>query len=110
MIVRDFQSWLAANLPKFKGIHSPEYFAELGWCGAKELTDKILSEVNQLKPIGSVPIRKRVLLYWQESQHFEDGIVYDDGDSEDGIYHVLFDGESSNSMPSHWMELPAFKK
>ena len=52
---------------------------------------------------------KHVLLYWDASDHFEDGAVYSeefDGD----WYHVLFDGESLNCNPTHWAELPEFKK
>lgn len=62
----------------------------------------------ELKPIATVPIDREVLLFWKNSGHIENGTVYDDGESEDGRYHVLFDGESLNVMPTHWAELPKF--
>lgn len=62
----------------------------------------------QLHKIETAPIGKEVLLYWKDLGHFEDGRIYDDGDSESGRYHVLFDGESLNVMPTHWAEIPKF--
>lgn len=46
---------------------------------------------------------KRVLLYWKESEHIEDGAFYD---GDNGPYHALFDGEMLNHEPSHWMPMP----
>ena len=63
----------------------------------------------ELYNIDSAPIGKEIILYWKELDHFENEAVYDDGDSETGIYHVLFDGESMNYMPTHWAELPKFE-
>ena len=64
----------------------------------------------ELYPIDSAPINKEILLYWDKYKHFENGTVYDDGEGiETGIYHVLFDGESMNDMPTHWAELPKFE-
>lgn len=59
--------------------------------------------------IASAPIGETVLLYWDASKHIEDGTIYEDGDSESGLYHVLFDGESLNTEPTHWAPLPDFK-
>ena len=60
-----------------------------------------------LYPISTAPIEKEILLYWEESKHFENGTMYLMEDS--GIaYHVLFDGESMNCHPTHWAELPNF--
>ncbi len=62
----------------------------------------------RLSKISSAPIGTEILLYWEGTGHFENGTIYDDGDSEDGRYHVLFDGESLNTEPTHWAPLPAF--
>lgn len=59
--------------------------------------------MNNLKRISSVPIGTKVLLYWKDTEHIEDGTVYI---NENGAYHVLYDGESMPIMPSHWCELP----
>ena len=61
-----------------------------------------------MRKIESAPVREEILLYWKDSLHIENGTIYDDGDSEDGRYHVLFDGESLNTEPTHWAPLPAF--
>lgn len=47
----------------------------------------------------------QVLLFWNDSKHIEDGAFYVDDDTG-GTYHALFDGESLNVQPSHWMPLP----
>ncbi|MGP1065771.1 DUF551 domain-containing protein [Serratia sp. CY56810] len=48
---------------------------------------------------------KRVLLYFGSYDgHIEDGCIGDDGD---GPYHYLFDGDSLQQEPTHWMPLPA---
>ena len=52
---------------------------------------------------------KEVLLYWDASRHFEDGCIYEDEQDGDW-YHLLFDGECMLSDPTHWAELPEFKK
>ncbi|HFZ1674455.1 TPA: DUF551 domain-containing protein [Klebsiella pneumoniae] len=47
----------------------------------------------------------RVLLYFSNyGGHIEDGCIGDDGD---GPYHYLFDGDSLQYEPTHWMPLPA---
>jgi hypothetical protein len=48
---------------------------------------------------------RQVLLYWKESGHIEDGAFYE-FETGTGWYHVLFDGESLNCEPTHWMPLP----
>lgn len=51
-----------------------------------------------------LPGDDRVLLYWQRTGHIEDGelVRLDDG----RVHHILFDGETVNENPSHWMPLP----
>jgi hypothetical protein len=50
------------------------------------------------------PIRERVLLYWERTGHIEDGELYF---TEEGqLRHILFDGETLNDEPTHWMNVP----
>jgi hypothetical protein len=58
----------------------------------------------KMSKIGfGTPINENILLYWENSNHFEDGQLF----IEDGeIYHCLFDGESLNDSPTHWCYLP----
>jgi len=60
----------------------------------------------KLKHIDTAPIGKKILLFWKNSGHFEDGTIYHDEDAGGARYHVLFDGEVLNSQPTHWCELP----
>ena len=65
--------------------------------------------MSDWKPIDTAPLDTDIILYWRHIDHIENGKIFNDGDSEDGIYHVLFDGDSLYEMPSHWMpmmELP----
>ena len=62
-----------------------------------------------LQPIKTVPINKRVLLYWDILDHYEDGTIYENEDVPGEIYAVLFDGESLNTQPTHWIKLPYAK-
>ena len=60
----------------------------------------------KFKKIGfGTPLDERVLLFWENSQHIEDGRIIwtDDGKS---FSHILFDGERLNDEPTHWMYLP----
>lgn len=50
------------------------------------------------------PVGERILLYWEKTGHIEDGELYITVEGE--IDHVLFDGESLNDAPSHWMYIP----
>lgn len=64
----------------------------------------------QLHPISSAPIGKPILLFWIGPNHFEDGVMFDDGaDPAKPRYHVLFDGESMHNEPTHWTDLPDFE-
>ena len=58
------------------------------------------------KPVKTAPIAKRVLLLWDTLNHIEDGTVYKNEYAPCAIYAVLFDGESLNVQPTHWMPLP----
>lgn len=51
------------------------------------------------------PINEKILLFWENSKHIEDGTLIwcEDGD---GFTHMLFDGECLNDEPTHWMYLP----
>lgn len=60
----------------------------------------------KLKKICTAPIGKKILLYWDKINHFEDGEIHFDEVEGGAFYHVLFDGESLNDQPSHWCELP----
>ena len=55
------------------------------------------------KPIESAPINEKILLYWLNSQHIEDGRILT---NEGKRYHILFDGESLNDEPNLWMYIP----
>ncbi|TXE42094.1 DUF551 domain-containing protein [Serratia marcescens] len=47
---------------------------------------------------------KQVLLYFGTYDgHIEDGFISED---LDGKFHYLFDGDSLDVMPTHWMPLP----
>lgn len=50
------------------------------------------------------PLNESILLFWEKSRHVEDGVLYLDDDGQ--IYHYLFDGESLNDEPTHWMYMP----
>ena len=56
-----------------------------------------------MQPIVTAPIGKDIVLIWKDIKHLENGVLYKDGDF---VYHVLFDGDSLYSQPSHWCELP----
>ena len=51
----------------------------------------------------SPPHETSVLGLWADG-HIEDVEFSDDG--EDSVYHWLFDGESRDSEPTHWMPRP----
>lgn len=54
--------------------------------------------------IKTVPKAGSGLLYWQQSRHVEDATFYTD---DDGNWsYMLFDGETVNDKPTHWMPLP----
>lgn len=57
------------------------------------------------RPIGfGAPFEERILLYWDKSKHVEDGILWL---SDNGYFrNTLFDGESLNAQPTHWMPMP----
>ena len=59
-----------------------------------------------LRPISEAPTNKRLLLYWETLDHYEDGTIYNNDDVPGETYTVLFDGESLNIPPTHWMEIP----
>lgn len=60
-----------------------------------------------LKPISTVPLGERVLLYWLDLDHLEEGrICQDEGFEPPCRYHVLFSGESMSFEPSHWAPWP----
>lgn len=65
--------------------------------------------MEKLKPIETAPLGKKILLYWNDMDgHFEDGRVYLNEESDPDnpkFYHVLFDGDSMNFMPTHWCEI-----
>jgi len=61
-----------------------------------------------LKPIETAPVGTEILLVWKDLDHFENGTKYDDGDGENPVYFVLFDGDSMHFPPTHWAELPEF--
>ena len=61
--------------------------------------------MNQFQKIGFfTPLNEEILLYWEKTKHVEDGVLFVRADGEMG--HYLFDGESLNDEPSHWMYLP----
>ena len=49
----------------------------------------------------------RVLLYFgnYSDGHVEDGFIGDE-DSSGDWYHYLYDGDSLNTNPTHWMPFP----
>jgi hypothetical protein len=53
---------------------------------------------------------RRVLLLWEKTEHIEDGKFYPSEHVDGEWYHVLFDGESMNDAPSHWMPYPGAAK
>lgn len=66
----------------------------------------------KLKPIETAPIstekeQYHILLYWKNSNHYEDGWIYKNDDNE--LYHVLFDGERLKDNPTDWCKLPSYK-
>lgn len=44
------------------------------------------------------PLNETILLYWENSKHVEDGILFFDDDHE--IKHCLFYGQSLNEEPT----------
>ena len=56
-----------------------------------------------LKPLDTAPLEQDIVLVWKDIKHLENGKLYKDGNF---IYHVLFDGDSLHSQPTHWCELP----
>lgn len=56
-----------------------------------------------LKTINTAPLNVKVLLYWEEDNHFESGkrIIEDDVE-----FHSLSDGEMRVNNPTHWAEHP----
>ena len=51
------------------------------------------------------PLQERVLLFWKESQHIEDGQLIWNADGAT-FTHILFDGQCMDDEPTHWMYLP----
>lgn len=51
------------------------------------------------------PMNETILLYWEKTGHIEDGQLWFYGEDNE-IGHSLFDGESLNDNPSHWMYIP----
>lgn len=61
----------------------------------------------KLQKIETVPIGKKVLLYWNDSKHYENGIIFYDGECPGNMCHMLDDFEDTFSgLPTHWTELP----
>lgn len=59
----------------------------------------------ELSKIGfGTPLEETVLLYWENSGHFEDGTLYYDDDGK--LRHYLFDGECLNDEPTHYTMIP----
>ena len=63
----------------------------------------------QLNEISTAPINKGILLFWDGVDHYEDGRMFENEDVPGKKYHVLFDGETLNTEPTHWA-LISFKK
>lgn len=51
----------------------------------------------------------RVLLLFDKCNHIEDGTIHED-EYGDGWVYCLFDGQTINDYPSHWMPLPEAPK
>jgi len=54
--------------------------------------------------VDRAPGGDRVLLYWDRTGHIEDGEIVKLPDGS--LHHILFDGETVNDNPTHWMPLP----
>lgn len=58
--------------------------------------------MNEWQPIETVPIQTKVLILFKNSGHVEDAYFSPCEDGE-GVYYTLFDGETMNDFPTHWM-------
>ena len=80
------------------------------------LTDqqkKALIEANerkvQLQEISTAPAMELILFYWEESGHFESGMMVSSKSVTGKLFPVLFNGESPDTDPTHWAFV-SFKK
>lgn len=63
-------------------------------------------EIMSPQPIETAPRDQKILLYWEQLDHYEDGVLYDNSGE---MCHQVHDG-SFDIQPSHWMPRPVLIK
>ena len=71
---------------------------------SSRLPQCIAAETRGWQPIETAAEKTEYLLRWAKTGHIEDGYVY--RDDNDVLRHVLYDGESLNDEPTHFIPIP----